>query len=101
MAGRKPQRIHSVIEGVLKDVGQRHTALSAIQREWKQLVGKRLAAHTRPVSLRRGRLIVQAARPGDSFTLSYQRAELLERLKTVTEGRVEEIVIRPGEEAAA
>ena len=101
MAGKKPERIHAVLEAVLKDVGQHRTALFAVQREWGTLVGKRLATHTKPVSLRRGRLIVQATRPGDSFTLSYQRIELLERVRALTQGRVEEIVIRPGEEAAA
>ena len=101
MAGKKPERIHAVLEHVLKDVGQRHAALLSVQQQWGTLVGKRLAAHTKPVSLRKGRLVVQAERPGDSFTLSYRRAELLERLRTSTEGRVEEIVIRPGEGAAA
>ena len=100
MTGPKPQRIHAVIERVLKDVGQRHSALFAIQHDWGKLVGKRLAAHTRPVSLRKGRLVVQAARPGDSFTLSYQRTELLERLRAATQGHIEEIVIRPGGDAA-
>ena len=101
MAGKKPERIHAILEQVLKDVGQRHTALFAIQHDWRKLVGKRLAAHTKPVSLRKGRLVVQASRPGESFTLSYQRAELLERLRAATEGRVEEIVIRPGGGEAA
>ena len=92
----KPQPIGSVIRDVLTRVGTQHEALAAIQRDWRRLVGSPLAAHTRPVSLRRGQLIVHAARPGDSFLLSYQRAGLLKRLQAATRGRVEEVIVRPG-----
>jgi len=92
-----PQQIGPVIQEVLQRVGERRGALIAIQRDWRKLVGKGLATHTRPVSLRRGQLVVHAARPGDSFALSYQRPRLLERLRTSTEGRVQELVIRPGD----
>lgn len=92
----KPQPIGPVIQDVLKRVGTQHEALAAIQRDWRRLVGQPIAAHTRPVSLRHGRLVVHAARPGDSFALSYQRVRLLERLQAATQGRVEEIIVRPG-----
>ena len=93
----KPQPIGPVIQDVLKRVGTQHETLAAIQRDWRRLVGKPLAAHTRPVSLRHGRLVVHAARPGDSFALSYQHPQLLERLRVVAPGKVEELVIRPGD----
>lgn len=93
----KPQPIGPVIQDVLKRVGTQHETLATIQRDWRRLVGKPLAAHTRPVSLRGGRLVVHAARPGDSFMLSYQRARLLERLQAATRGRVEEVIVRPGD----
>lgn len=94
-----PERIGALVPGVLRRVEQAHGALFAVQREWRRLVGGPLAAHTRPVSLRRGRLTVQADRPGDSFTLHYLRATLLPRVREVTGGRVEELVVRPGEPA--
>ena len=96
MPAPKPQPIGPVIQDVLRRVGTQHEALAAIQRDWRRLVGRPLAAHTRPVSLRRGQLVVHVARPGESFALSYQRAQLLERLRAVTQGRVEEVVVRPG-----
>jgi len=97
MSRSKPQRIDAVLSGVLKHVSEQRLALLTIQQTWRKLVGPQLARHTRPVSLRRGRLIVHAARPGDSFTLSYQRELLLARLRETTSGRVEELVIRPGD----
>ena len=93
----EPERLGALLSTVLKHVEAQHGPLFTIQQGWTKLVGKRLAAHTRPVSLRRGRLVVYADRPGDSFALSYQRPQLLERLQAVTDGHVDEIVIRPGE----
>ena len=93
----RPQRIGPVVQDVLRLVGERHSALAAIQRDWGKLVGKGLAAHTQPVSLRRGRLTVHADRPGNSFALSYQHPQLLERLRDAAPGKVEELVIRPGD----
>lgn len=94
----KPQahRIGALLPGVLRDVERRHSALSMVQQAWRTLVGKQAAAHTRPIGLQRGRLVVYAERPGDSFLLNYQRAQILERLRELTHGRVEELVVRPG-----
>ena len=91
------QQIGSVIPTVVRQAQQQRRTLLRIQRGWSRLVGRRLAAHSKAVSLRRGRLVVHVDRPGDSFTLSYQRAQLLERLQETTKGRVEELIIRPGE----
>lgn len=96
MAEAKAQPIGALIPGVLKQVGERYSALHAIQQRWGRLVGRRLAAHTRPVSLRRGRLVVAVDGPGDGFLLSYQRPQLLERLQGDAKGAVEDIIIRPG-----
>ena len=94
MSDAKPVR--GVIDDVLRQTAKRQRPLFAIQRRWTRLVGKRLAAHTRPVSLRRGRLIVHADQPGDSFALNYARPRLLEQLQGSAAGGVEEIVIRAG-----
>ncbi len=91
------KRIDEVLSRVLQRTAAQHKSLFLIQRRWTRLVGKELAAHTKPVSLRRGRLVVHADCPGDSFALNYRRPQLLARLKTTTQERVEELVIRAGE----
>jgi len=96
MARRQAERLDALIPTVLKRVEAQHSALRAIQQRWGKLVGRELAAHTKPISLRRGRLVVRADQPGDGFVLSYQRAQLLKRLGAAAPGRVEEIIIRPG-----
>jgi len=95
MTAAKP--LGALIHEALQRTAREHRPLFAIQRRWPQLVGKQLAAHTRPVSLRRGRLVVHADRPGDSFALNYTRPKLLRQLQTTAQGRVEEIIIRPGD----
>lgn len=95
MARHRTEPIGALIPGVLKQMGERHGPLLEIQRDWGRAVGRRLAAHTRPVSLRRGILTVHADRPGDGFALSYRIPEALERFQTALPGKVERIVIRP------
>jgi hypothetical protein len=89
--------IRALLPDVLKRVEQRHRTLFTIQRSWGRLVGKRLAAHTRPLSLLRGGLVVAVDHPGDGFMLSYQRPRLLERLQAAVPGKVQEIIIRPAD----
>ena len=91
-------RINTVLPDILRRAQQRSRALAVIQAQWGRLVGRALAAHTKPVSLRRGGLVIHADRPGDSFALSYQRQQLLEQLRvTVKEAAIEELIIRPGD----
>lgn len=82
---------------VVVRAAKNHEVISTVQRRWEKLVGRTLSQHTRPVGLRRGRLIVHVDRPGDAFTLSYRREGLLERLKDLTKGCVEELVVRAGQ----
>ena len=94
---RAVEPLRAIMPAVLRESARKRRPLMGIQRDWTKLVGRQLAGHTKPVSLRRGRLIVHADQPGDSFALSFQRAQLLQRLQTKTKERVEEIVIRPGQ----
>ena len=94
---QKPQRIGDVLAAVVQQAAQRYATVSMLQRRWSRLVGKPLAAHTKPMSLRRGQLVVHTDQPGASFALSYERARLMERLQQATKGKVKELVIRPGE----
>lgn len=91
------ERIDVVLAGVLTRTAAQQRPLFAVQRQWRSLVGRNLAAHSKPVSLRRGRLLVHVASGGDAHALTYQRTTLLPRLTAVTHGVVEELVIRAGD----
>ncbi len=81
---------------VMRRATAQHENIQRLRRHWGQLVGKPLAAHTRPVSLRRGRLYVNTNEPGASFALSLEKTRLLEQLHKAPY-HVEDIVIRAGE----
>ena len=98
-APRASVAIGSVLTTVLQQTQQRHAALAAIQREWATLVGKRVARHTKPVSLRQGRLVIQVDHAGDGFLLRYAQPRLLEELQRRTRGAVREVILRPSNQA--
>ncbi|MBI4597175.1 MAG: DUF721 domain-containing protein [Candidatus Omnitrophica bacterium] len=89
------QRIDALLPSVLKRVEQHHAVLDLLRRRWKRLVGPDLAAHTQPVSVRRGQLVIAAEQPGDSFMLHFQRERLAQHVRTLTEGKVTSLVVRP------
>ena len=88
-------KIGAILPAVIGHAKRRHGALEAIRRQWRTLVGTPLAAHTKPVSLQHGRLVVHVDGPGDGFALSYQRARILQRLSVSAAAKVEELIIRP------
>ena len=94
---RQAERLGALIPSVLKRVEREHHALAVVQRLWREVAGRRLAAHTRPISLRRGRLVVSVEGPGDSFALSFERGRIVDRLREATGGKVDELIVRPGE----
>ena len=92
-----PKAIREIIPQVLQQATAKHQALSSVRDAWPRLVGKLLAKHTRPISLRKAVLYVQTDEPGASFLLALQRGRLLARLREATGQGIDEIVVRPGE----
>ncbi len=92
-----PKRISDLVGSVLQQASHHYAALDSVRQRWGRLVGKELAAHTRPISLRAGQLVVAADQPGDGFALQYRQPDLLVRIRSLTHGRVERMIIRPGE----
>jgi predicted nucleic acid-binding Zn ribbon protein len=94
---RSADPVKSVLAEVMGKARARHRALQQVQRGWARLVGAPLARHARPVSLRRGQLVVHVDGPGDHFALSCRKAHILGRLNTKTAGAVQELIIRVGD----
>lgn len=97
MARRQPvQSLGSLLPGILQHVEREHAALAQVQQAWRDVAGRALSKHTKPVSLRRGRLVVAVADPGDNYVLRFERARIVEQLRVLTGGKVDEMVVRPG-----
>lgn len=91
------QNIDTILKTVMRGAKQRGQIITNIQQRWSKIVGAQLAEHSKPISLQRGLLIVSVDRPGDNYTLSLRKQELLKQLQEVAEGAVKELVMRPGE----
>jgi predicted nucleic acid-binding Zn ribbon protein len=71
--------------------------LAAIFGRWQQLVGPDIAAHAKPVSLRRGQLVLVVDHPAWASQLRFMTGDLMTRITESTgSGDVREIHIRVG-----
>ena len=91
-----PDRIGRVLSDVLKDAAARHQPIHQLQAQWVRVVGRRLAAHTKPGSLRRQVLYVQTDDPGASFEWSLEKQALLSKIRVAAGCEVTDVVVRPG-----
>jgi predicted nucleic acid-binding Zn ribbon protein len=60
--------------------------LTALFAHWEDLVGREIAAHAQPRSLRDGVLLVCADQPAWATQLRYLGSHLLDRIRTQTNG---------------
>ena len=96
MAQRETSALGKLIPEVIQRLQEQHKPAQVLQEQWPRLVGRKLAAHSRPISLRKGRLTVIVDQPGEGFALNYQRVELLRRAQALLGEPVQELVLRPG-----
>lgn len=95
---QEPRRISEALDRVTRRLGGPPTdVLAAIFGHWQQLVGPDIAAHARPVSLRRGRLVLLVDHPAWAGQLRFMTGDLMARIAEATgSGEVQEIHIRVG-----
>lgn len=89
--------LKDLIPKVVRDTGTATKTARQLQQDWVKLVGKELARHTRPASVRRNVLCIYTDDPGASFLLALEKPQLLAKLRARTKQEIEEIVIRPGD----
>lgn len=76
-----PQPFRRSLESVLDDLGSApvEETVSLIDR-WPEVVGRDRAAHTQPVGVRNGVLVVQADDPAYAEALKWEKQLILQRL---------------------
>jgi predicted nucleic acid-binding Zn ribbon protein len=91
-----PGRVGEVLDRVVRSLGGPSAdALSALFEQWPDVVGERLAAHARPVSLRDGTLVVAVDEVGWATQLRFLEADLRRRLGDAAPGlRVDRVEVR-------
>jgi len=88
--------VSAVLKDVMRTAKTQRAEARRLQKLWRRLVGRQLIGHSRPVSLRRGVLRVEADEPGASFLLSLEKPRLLKAIQEELGERLTDIVIRPG-----
>ncbi len=78
--GRPPRPVGDSLDVVASHLGAPPArALGLLFERWADLVGPAIAAHSRPVSLVRGKLVVSVDQPGWAAQLNWLEADLLHR----------------------
>jgi predicted nucleic acid-binding Zn ribbon protein len=91
--------LQPLLAGLGVDVSPR--ALHGVFSNWRRVVGEQIAAHARPVSLYRGRLVVVVDHPAWAIQLRYLGPVLLDRFSAfVGETVANELVVRVGNPSA-
>jgi predicted nucleic acid-binding Zn ribbon protein len=77
-----PRPVGASLERLAAKLGApKVAALGVVFSRWNDVVGESVAAHTRPLSLRDGRLVIGVDEPGWATQLNYLTADLLRRLE--------------------
>ncbi len=91
-----PQPMRRSLERLLDDLGAAPVKeTNSLLARWAEVVGRDLAAHTQPVGVRHGILVVQADDPAYGEHLAWQERQLVQRLAVVLgEGVVTGLQVR-------
>lgn len=94
--GDDPVRVDALLDGVTDRIGGPRTdVVSAVFGRWSDLVGATVAAHSRPVSLRGGRLLVIADDGAWATQLRFLTGDLIARIHDqVGREEVHEVVVK-------
>ena len=98
-----PKRLGAEVDRVLRDLGAPSgSAIERLLEAWPEVVGPVLAASTRPMAVRDGRLVVQADDPAVASTVKWSKTALIEALDRLVEpGVVRELDVRVGRPGGA
>jgi predicted nucleic acid-binding Zn ribbon protein len=93
-----PRRVGDSLDAISRRWGApKAGALAAVFDRWDEIVGAQVAAHTRPIRLSAGALVVAVDEPGWATQLRFLEADLLRRCNEVAgPGSVAKIDVRVG-----
>ena len=93
------ETLKDLVKGVIKDLtGGGRLTEEEVNTAWSSAVGKRAARHTRPVSLKKSRLVVNVDGSGWLYELTLKKRDILKRLEgRLKDQKVKEIRFRIGE----
>ncbi len=95
---KKIEPFGDVLKNVISDLGKKRRFGEELEDAWRKTAGKRAATHTRAVSLRKARLIVNVDGSSWLYELTLKKRELLKKIENKLKGKkVKEIRFRIGD----
>jgi predicted nucleic acid-binding Zn ribbon protein len=95
---KKIEKFGNVLKDVISDIGKKRRFGEELEEAWKKAAGKRAASHTRTVSLRKARLVINVDDSGWLYELTLKKRELLVKIEDKLKGRaIKEIRFRVGD----
>ena len=96
---READRIDSVIKSIIGKLDKKKNLTSdEVENIWKEIVGEKASAHTRPASLRKKQLVINIDGSSWLYELTLRKNELLAKLKKrMGEDKIKELRFRIGE----
>ncbi|MGH9057026.1 MAG: DciA family protein [Acidimicrobiales bacterium] len=96
--GGDTRRVSELLDSVTRRLGApRAGVASSVFSRWEDLVGSGVAAHTKPVSLHDGLLVVAVDDPAWAAQLRYMTVDLLAKIaECIGAGSVRELRLRVG-----
>lgn len=94
----KPESIGSLLQGIVENISQvKKNDINTIAEEWKNIAGKEMFRHTKPVSLKQGNLLVIVDESAWFYQVSFMKNDLLTALKKKLEpNKIKNIYFRIG-----
>ena len=94
--GRAPRKVGDSLDRATRSLGgPSAAALATLFGRWAELVGVQIAAHSRPLSLRKGVLTVAVDQPAWATQLNYFQADMIARIdEAVGAGTVTRIAVQ-------
>jgi len=91
------------MDDLLRHLGSsRGETLATVFGNWSEVVGDRVAAHTEPMAVRDGALVIVADDPAWASELRWQSARICERARAVlADDSIKRITVRTGTPGAA
>ena len=91
--------VASILEGLARRLGlEPHLLETRLRRQWVEIVGEQIAAHTRPQHIRFKKLVVHVRHSVWLQQLTFLKPELLHKINAAAgEPLVSEIILRIGE----
>ncbi len=95
---KKIEHFGDVLKNVISDIGKKRRFGEEVEEAWRKAAGKRAASHTRTVSLRKARLVVNVDGSSWLYELTLKKRELLKKVEDKLKGKnIKEIRFRVGD----